>query len=381
MSRLNVAGRHVWIMAKGYAPDEGGMQTYAQGLAEAYARAGAVVTVFTQTSAGPRRAPVGSAVLVDIGAGKSPLVPFRFMQALRREMRRSGRPVLVHGTTWRTSIIPMALRLPYVTTFHGREFMYPSGPLLAMMRNVARKAARTIAVSEYSADRLRQRLGRGTREPLVAWNGLSERGHELIGDSATGTRRIDAPASDVPLIFSLCRLEPRKNISACVRACAQLHAAGHRFRYVIAGRGPELAHIRALVTQFGLEDLVAVPGYVSEADAAVLYRDAEIFLHPQLAMDEGRDFEGFGIVIADAMAAGMAVVIGKDGGSPELVEDGVSGLVVDGTDDEALTDAIARLLNDPDGRAAMAGKAAERAARHFTWDSHVATILGAIDLT
>ncbi|BBC72985.1 glycosyl transferase family 1 [Altererythrobacter sp. B11] len=369
MDTGNLAGRRLWVMAKGYTPDEGGMQTYARGVAHAYAQAGAEVTVFTQTSAGPRRERVGPVLVVDIGAGKGVSVPLRFRTAMRQELRRAGPPLLVHGTTWRTSVMPLLLGLPYFTTFHGREFMYAGGISLRLMRHVARRARRIVAVSHHSAGRLAARLGPGMPEPIVAWNGTS----------GTSSPASPHPAGTEPFLLSLCRLEPRKNIAACLRACAAMRREGRRFRYAIAGRGPELAALRALAAELELGEQVEILGFVTEEHAAQLYARADIFLHPQVEADGGRDFEGFGIAIADAMLAGAVPVVGREGGAIELIEEGISGHAVDGHDPDALAEVLRGLLDEPARRHRMAEAATARAADLFTWDRHIATILRALE--
>ena len=362
--------KRVWVVAKGYRPEEGGMQTYAEGVAEAYAAMGAAVTVFTQTSAGPREVADGSVHLVDIGPGKGPAIPFRFLRAMKREQQINGIPIFTHGTTWRTSVIPMILGLPYITTFHGREFMYVRGPMLALMRKVAKCALRCVAVSHYTAERLVERLGRGTLHPVVAWNGLS---HWMAGIRSAENR------TDIPAILTLCRLEPRKNILACIQACALIHAEGVAFHYTIAGRGPDLEEARQLVRAQGLEQVVEITGFVSSARAAQLYAQADIFLHPQTTADCGRDFEGFGIAIADAMAAGAAVVVGEEGGAQELLEHGISGLVVAGSDTSSIAAALRRLLTQESFRRDLAEAGQRRAQSLFTWQRHVQSINEAFD--
>lgn len=362
----DLSAKRVWVMAKGYHPDEGGMQTYAQGVATAYARLGAEVTVFTQTSAGPRTMRIDQIDLVDIGPGKSISIPLALGRAMRARKKRFGAAHFVHGTTWRMSVLPMMMRLRYIVTFHGREFMYARGATLSLMRRVAKRADRIVAVSHFTATRLADRLGRNIPAATVSWNGLSQWGN---------LRETLPTHDDTPLIFSLCRLEPRKNIAACVEACAALHGRRVRFRYVIAGRGPELDRVRELVRQHDLGDHVEVAGYVSAERAAELYREADLFLHPQIAHDEGRDFEGFGIAIADAMNAGCAAIVGAEGGAPELVEDGVSGMVVDGRNARSLEAALETLLLDRVKRTRMSDAGRIRAQELFTWGRHVALIL------
>lgn len=367
------AQRRVWVMAKGYAPDEGGMQTYAAGVAQAYRALGWDVTVFTQTSAGPRTPILDGVKLIDIGPGKSPRTAWAWAQALRGAIRCAGPPEFVHGTTWRTSAIPLALGLRCVTTFHGREFAMPKGPVAAAMRWVARRAIRTVAVSGYSAARLVELIDL-PQSPLVAWNGPS------FATLAKADASIVAlwPGSEGPLLLSLCRLEPRKNIGAAIAACAILRDQGQPFRFLIAGRGPDMETLAALIERHDLHPSVRLAGFVPTAQVPLLYDAAEIFLHPQIALEGNRDFEGFGIAVADAMIANTAVVIGREGASPELVEDGVSGVIVDGRDPRAIADALVRLLTDPSARESMAAAGHERASRLFRWDRHVEAILQAV---
>jgi glycosyltransferase involved in cell wall biosynthesis len=127
-----------------------------------------------------------------------------------------------------------------------------------------------------------------------------------------------------------------------------------------------------------LERCVTVAGYMEPAEAAAMHRAADIFLHPQVEVDHGRDFEGFGITIADAMACGTAPIVGKDGGSKELVEHGSTGLVVDGRSDEALEGALFQLVSDEPLRRAMAQRAQAFAVANFSWDRHIALILAAL---
>lgn len=361
-----IKSKAVWVMAKGYAPDEGGMQTYAQAVAEAYAAAGARVTVFTSTSAGPRDTAFGPVRLVDVGPRRGFTMYRRYAAALRRERRRNGEPALLHATTWRTSVVPTLLGFSCVVTFHGREFMYPAGWKRWLMTHVAGRARRVVAVSRYSAEALQKRVTGLEKPPLIAWNGVTP---GLLRD------RVPDGEAAPPLVFSLCRLEPRKNLHAALLAAAACRDEGLEFRFVIGGRGPELERLRATITDLGLQDRVELAGFVATEKARQLYRDADIFIHPQIARDGGRDFEGFAIAIADAMYARTAVIIGRAGGPGELIEDGISGLYVDGNDQESVTAALRRLLRDASLRRALAVAAAIRAEREFDWNRHVATIV------
>jgi phosphatidyl-myo-inositol dimannoside synthase len=363
---MRLEGKSVWVMAKGFAPDEGGHQTYAEQVSLAYARLGARVTVFGQTSVGPRRTQHGPLTLIDIGAGKSPIVPLRLVAALRNEMKLSSSPELVHATTWRMAVPVLLAGFQPVVTFHGREFMFASGPVRYVMNGVIRRARRLVTVSHYSATRLKERTRSADIAPIVAWNG-------------TTVREIKAERDDDRFILlSICRLEPRKNILSAVKAAALLRDRGYRFNYYICGRGPDTEAIVALIDTLKLGVQVKMLGFVSNERVAELYGQADIFVHPHVSVDNDRDFEGFGIVIADAMQAGCAVVIGNAGGAPELVEDGISGLIVDGRNVSQIAERVASLLDDPDSGKAMGSAARLRAESLFTWDRHVELILNSL---
>lgn len=360
-----ISGKLVWVMAKGFAPDEGGHQTYAEQVALAYARKGARVSVFTQSSVGPRLVRHEGLQLIDIGPGKGPSVLFRWLSALKREKRNCAEaPDFVHAITWRTAVPALLLGYKTCVTFHGREFMYAKGLTLSVLKFVARHGNPLVAVSQYSADRLRERLGPGTAQPNVAWNGVSIK---------PLPRR--EQAHDPPLLLSLCRLEPRKNIIAAVQAAASLARKGYDFRYVICGRGPELDAVRALVDTLAMSHCIEVLGFVDQARALRLYAEADVFVHPQIAVDQGRDFEGFGIAVADAMYAGCAVILGIEGGASELIVHGESGLAVDGRNVEVIAEAIAMLLENQDMRERLALRGQQRATELFQWDRHVSLAL------
>jgi glycosyltransferase involved in cell wall biosynthesis len=109
-------------------------------------------------------------------------------------------------------------------------------------------------------------------------------------------------------------------------------------------------------------------GHVPWQNLADLYRRASVFVMPSY-------YETFGISVIEAMAFGLPVVATKAGGLPEVVEDGVTGILVPPGDSEALGDALLRLLLDPVLRARMGQAGRERVRSEFTVDRIVAQTL------
>ncbi|MBL9138227.1 MAG: glycosyltransferase family 4 protein [Verrucomicrobiales bacterium] len=126
---------------------------------------------------------------------------------------------------------------------------------------------------------------------------------------------------------------------------------------VISRSAPREYH--ALASGLGVADRLVFHG--PEASIALAYRAADVFVYPSL-------YDTFGMVVAEAMATELPVVIGKNIGAAEWLTDGVDGLVVDPTEPRSLELALRRLESDPDDARLMGAKARQRALE-FSWDS------------
>ena len=159
--------------------------------------------------------------------------------------------------------------------------------------------------------------------------------------------REDDPASELPLVLSVGRLVKIKGHDDLVRALALLRDRGLAFRAVIIGEGPERETLEEQVRQFGLEAVVTLPGAVSQDDLVGVYRDASVFVLACRVLKNDRD--GLPNVILEAMSTGLPVITTPVSGIPEVVRDGINGLLVPQRDPKALMSAIEQLL--PDGKA------------------------------
>lgn len=119
-------------------------------------------------------------------------------------------------------------------------------------------------------------------------------------------------------------------------------------------------------------------GYVESDDVPRLYASSDVFLHPQIDLEDNKDFEGFGLSIADAMSFGCLAIAGNGSGPSDFIEDGKTGLLVDGTNQIQLVNTINAVIKDPEAhvRIASAGKA--YVTEVLSWDKHVETIFSAL---
>lgn len=368
------APRRLWLVSRVFAPDEGGVQTYAAELARAYAGLGWQVTVFAKSSAGPRRQALAPGVeLVDVGPGKALAVYARLFRALRAAWASGARPAAIHACTWRAALPCLGLGAPLLVTVHGREVGRPRRLAFFLLRQALARATRIVAVSDTTRGLLLRRLPGLASRCITAWNGATP----VPPPPPTAFAEGRGEAA----LLTLCRLVPRKNVPAALRAALSLLRHGQDFTYRVAGRGPDGAVLEGLLAEAGPEAArIALLGYVPEATMAALYRESDIFLHPQLALEDGDEIEGFGISVADAMMHGMVCIVGAEGGPAELVRHGETGFVVDGRDPAAIAAALAPLLRDPALRRRMGAAARAQALRDFSWQRHAEACLTGLRL-
>jgi glycosyltransferase involved in cell wall biosynthesis len=168
------------------------------------------------------------------------------------------------------------------------------------------------------------------------------------------------PASGPPTVLSVARMYPRKRLDDLLRAAVPLASRIPGLRVRIVGDGPESARLRALATTLGLTGVVTFLGEIPRSALAVEYVGADCFCLPTVQ-------EGFGLVFAEAMAAGLPVVACRAAAVPELVEADRTGLLVTPKDPEQLAGAMEMLLTNRGLRAAL-GAAGRRRVEEFDLD-------------
>jgi glycosyltransferase involved in cell wall biosynthesis len=226
------------------------------------------------------------------------------------------------------------------------------------------RADRVVVPSRYSAEVARAEYGvppsrvAVVPEPidLAEWRRLF----------AAAERR----AAAGPTVLSVARMYPRKRLGDLLRAAATLRARIPAARVRIVGAGPELARLRRLHSELGLGETVEFLGEVSRARLAVEYVSADCFCLPTVQ-------EGFGLVFAEAMAAGLPVVACRAAAVPEIVEDRRTGLLVNPRSPEELAMALETLLVNEALRAQLGAAGAERV-EHFDRDVVTRRFLGAV---
>ncbi len=152
-------------------------------------------------------------------------------------------------------------------------------------------------------------------------------------------------------------LEERKGHRFLLEAAGRLKSRGYRIYYRIAGEGSLRKTLEQTASQLGLKEDVELLGFVS--DMPGFLTDVDIVVLPSL-------FEGLGVSVLEAMAAGKAVIASRVGGLPELIVEGTTGFLVEPGDVDGLAKAIAKLAGDRILIRDMGQKGKERLDKHFT---------------
>lgn len=288
-----------------------------------------------------------------------------------------GADLVVLDPALPVGLVGPRLSRPYAVVLHGAEITVP-GRLpgaSALLRQVLRGAALVVAAGGYPLAEAERAARRSLPHVLVPPGVDTERFTPLDPSTRAAARtRLGLPV-DGQLVVSLSRLVPRKGMDVLIRAAAQLAPTYPDLLVAIGGGGRDHSRLERLIESTGAP--ARLLGRIDHDDLPLLYGCADAYAMLCRNRWAGLEQEGFGIVFLEAAAAGVPQVAGASGGAAEAVVDGETGYVIDPPDDvEAVAAALARLLDDPERRAAMGAAGRQRAVDGFEYDG-LAARLGA----
>lgn len=228
------------------------------------------------------------------------------------------------------------------------------------------------AVSTDLRNWLRDTIGVPDRKNLLLENGIDT---ARFHPPADGLRQATPELPQGAFVFgTVGRIQDVKDHAGLVDAFIALlalvpqHRA--RLRLAIVGEGPLLPALKDKVRAAGIEDLVWLPGARMDIDAVM--RSFSVFVLSSIA-------EGTPITILEAMASGLPVVSTRVGGVPEVVLDGVTGALAPASDPQALAQAMARYVEQPELAARHGAASLERTHRHYSMNAMLQAYAGMYD--
>jgi glycosyltransferase involved in cell wall biosynthesis len=230
-----------------------------------------------------------------------------------------------------------------------------------LLPKLTHRAQHLIAVSQFTKDRLVERFGVRPEKITVVWNGVDAQFRPRTAEEIAEVREALGIRSPRYLL-SLGSLEPRKNVRRLLSAWKRLkrELPEDLSLVVVGAKGASLVFQDAGIVE--APEGVHFAGYAKQEHLPALYSGAMALVYPSL-------YEGFGLPPLEAMACGTPVITSNTTSLPEIT--GGAALLVDPLDEEAIGEAILRIVRDAPLRAAMRTKSLSRAA-HLTWDASAA---------
>jgi glycosyltransferase involved in cell wall biosynthesis len=302
------------------------------------------------------RGALAQAVLSPGGA-----LAFRAMlRALASAVRRRARDAdVIHANWW----VPAGLAVrragvaglvPMVLTMHGTDAALLRRSRVArwMAGPVLREAARTTAVSSFLAQTAARA---GASAPVIL-------------PMPADPDRFPEPGPGGAGVVTVGRLTRQKRTDLLIEAVAVLRGRGRAVAFTIVGDGPERGALEALVARRGLSGQVRFAGAVAPADVPRFVGPADVFAF-------AARHEGFGLAAAEALIAGVPLVVLADGGGVlDIARAGEGAEIVPGAEPARIAEAIERVLADPEARSA-----AGRAGRHWREALRPAAVAGRLE--
>jgi glycosyltransferase involved in cell wall biosynthesis len=247
-----------------------------------------------------------------------------------------------------------------VTTFYGVELRWVKSTLKPLRRFIAwaaRRSARVVAISSYTAAELRE---------------LVDVPVDVIPYTAAlppAAPRAAAPGRERTVLF-VGRLVERKGVAHLIEALTRMRTRVPA-RLVVVGDGPERPKLEELARRQGAGDRVEFRGRIAPDELQRTYAAADAFVLPAVHDARG-DTEGLGVVLLEAMNYGIPVIASRVGGIVDIVVDEETGLLVPPGDPGALAGALDRVLGDPDLGRRLGEGGRRRLAERFSWDAILA---------
>jgi phosphatidylinositol alpha-1,6-mannosyltransferase len=289
------------------------------------------------------------------------VAPFAILRE-QPQVLHAGQPLETGWMAWFWAVI---FRKPYILHCFGDEIALYWNARFAghIMRFIAHRAAQITVISRYSAHKL-QSLGLPAARISLVYPGVAWSQDE---GNAAKMRDRAAQRRHGPVLLTVGRLVTRKGHDRVISALPKILDRLPAVEYVIVGTGSEERRLRRLAEEMGVASAVRFVGSVPHHATRTYYEQCDVFVHPNRELDNG-EVEGFGIVFLEAGAAGVPVIGGDSGGTPDAIQNGITGFLVDPNSVEEIAERVISLLEDQSLRLRM-GQAGRVWAARFSWQT------------
>ena len=250
-------------------------------------------------------------------------------------------------------------RVPVVIS-HEHTWSYEGGPMRRLLDRhlIGRLSDRVLTESPEDARRMAELEGLDPARiqvvPIAPW---SYELHVGRGPSRDVRAELGLP-EDAVVVGTIAVLRPQKALHLLVEAAARLAPEYPQLHVLIGGEGEERPALERLIAEAGLGERMRILGRFAPSEVPDFLSALDVAVNCS-------DFEGTPGAVLEAMAASLPLVATRVGGVPGLVEDGMTGILIDRGDADALTEGIRRLLDDPELRRRMGEAGKARQLEHY----------------
>ncbi|HOM02375.1 MAG TPA: glycosyltransferase family 4 protein [Acetivibrio sp.] len=295
---------------------------------------------------------------------------FAIVEHATRLINETGKFDIIHAHDWLVAfaarVLKHAYSTPLVATIHATEHGRNWGihnDTQRYINNVewwlAFEAWRLIVNSEYMKNEVMSVFKIPNDKIDVIPNGVDL--DKFKGYEKDMEFRRKFARDNEKIVFFVGRLVNEKGVHVLIDALPKVSQFYNDVKFVIAGKGPQLDHLKWKAESMGVAHKVYFTGYISDEELLKLYKCVDIAVFPSL-------YEPFGIVALEGMVANVPVVVSDTGGLGEIVEHGVDGMKSYTGNANSLADSILEILHNPDKAEKMKKKALEKVNSIYNWD-------------
>ena len=351
--------KNILVITNDFGPRTGGIETFVIGLLERIVDCNVIVFTSQQgdTSEYDQQWLKKFGVQVIRDRSRILLPSVRVAKRAKRIAQSHNVEVLVFGAA-----APLALMAPrlrkagikkIIALTHGHEVWWARiFPFNLAMRRIGNSVDHLTYLGEFTRQAISRSLSQNSIDSMVKIAPGIDTSH-FSPQSDAIHRRTELGLEGKKIIVSVGRLVHRKGQDKLIEAFPTIVREIPNAHLLIVGEGPYRTHLEKLVERLSLKENVTFVGRIFYDDLPSYLSASDVFVMPSRSRFFGLEVEGLGIVYLEASACAIPVVAGISGGAPDAVQEGITGLCVDGTNAAQIAEAVIHICSDSKRAAKM----------------------------
>ncbi|UXX80593.1 glycosyltransferase family 4 protein [Reichenbachiella carrageenanivorans] len=324
---------NILILAKDYPPKVGGVENYSQNLAEGLRKYQNCQVL----SFAIKDSPISKVDRLPVKRIQ-PIIESEFVKSIQFSLMvlwilSTTKVDVIYATTWKVAapvfLLKRIFNFKLFITVHGAEITRHKNNRLTMaiMRTVLKSARQIISVSDFTKTKVLEYCkDLKPNSVKVVPNGIHF--EDLKPKDKINSRKRLGLSQDSLVLLTISRIDQRKGQGIVIEAIPKLISTYPQLRYIIVGDGPYRQQLEKRVKQLKIEAHVFFTGFVDFKELDYYYSACDMFVLLN-TMESDQDFEGFGLVFAEAAYYKKISIAGNNGGPMEVINNKVTGYLIE----------------------------------------------------